>query len=348
MNGPVQGEVVHATDPTPASEPFRFVVVGDQGSGNKFRQLFGKHLERLHEFKPFSTMLLVGDNVYGSAKDGVNERDGDPALFKDRIWTSFKSLIRKGVQMFPILGNHDVRYGQEEAQLKYWNTPRYYNFKRGNVEFFALDTTTMLPNYDKCYSDRVDFAHKMTQEQLDWLDKKLGESKAKYKVVMGHYPMYTSGKYLNRGVNAELIRNLLQPLLVKHGVDIYLCGHEHHYERSKPIYGVTQFLTGSASKLTKDIAHTQDPPYPRAHLAQQHQFMVFEERPEGLAFNAVNDKGEIIDSGVVPARTQPNVDTDETSSGKGGATRSPLAFLKQATAFLNRPEAEAQETPKAS
>jgi hypothetical protein len=319
----------------------RFVVVGDSGAGIPFRTLIGKQLDKLLKTTPFQSILLVGDNVYGSAKGGIHKEDGDPKLFHDRISRGFSKFIKKGISCFPILGNHDVRYGKEMEQLAFWNVPRHYQFSRGNVDFFALDTTVMLPGYDSCYKERKDFAHQETQKQIEWLDEQLGKSNAKYKVVMGHYPMYCSGKYINRGINAELIRAILQPLLVKHQVDAYLCGHEHYYERSKPIYGVTHFLTGSSSKIAHDVEYLKTPPYPRATAQVVHQFMLFEETPKGLAFKTIDSNGKVIDSSILPPKTR--IHTPHTEAHPPQKVGKILNFLRYATEFLHSPEALPKE-----
>lgn len=334
-DGPIQTEGFYQKPRDLGNEKNRFVVIGDSGGGLPFREMFADRLERLLQSKPFQSVLVLGDNVYGAPKDGTHPMDGDPALFTDRLWESFKGLIQKGVELFPILGNHDVRYGQEEKQLAYLNVPRYYQFSRGNVDFFAVDTTVMLPSYDSCYKERPDFAHQKAKEQVEWLDQQLAKSKSKYKIVMGHYPMYCSGRYHTRGINAELVRSILQPILIKHQVDAYLCGHEHHYERSQSIYGLTHFLSGSSSKLTKKVEHEKDPPYSRAALKQEHQFMLFEETDDGLAFQTINKEGQVIDSGLVPPRSRP-APVGTAVPEEARPLKKILSFLSYATKFLHK------------
>ncbi len=315
----------------------RFVVVGDSGAGEPFIQKFGALLQRLFEKTPFASVLMLGDNVYGQADDGRHELDGSPSMFEDRIKRPFQALLQKGVQLFGILGNHDVRGKQEAEQLKYLGVPRFYQFTRGNTDFFALDTTILLPHYDYTYKERTGMANDEARKMLSWLDTDLGESKSKYRVVMGHYPMYCSGRYNNRGINAELIRMFLQPLLIKHQVDLYMCGHEHHYERSEPIYGLRHILSGSASKITKKVKHADDPPYPRAKLERQNQIMMFEETAAGLTYQAINPEGSVIDSGLIPPKER--VPLDSTKFLPNQPAEKLFDFVKKATEFLHPPEA---------
>ena len=80
---------------------------------------------------------------------------------------------------------------------------------RQTVEFFAIDTTPL--------GWRTKDA-----EQLKWLEGALKKSTARWKVVFGHHPLYSHSK---RPYNATLIRRL-EPLFVKHKVDLYVAGHD--------------------------------------------------------------------------------------------------------------------------
>jgi 3',5'-cyclic AMP phosphodiesterase CpdA len=90
---------------------------------------------------------------------------------------------------------------------------RYYSFKRGNAEFFALDSNYMDP------------------DQLAWLEKTLTESNARWKICFFHHPLYSDGK--THGPDLDL-RKELEPIFVSHGVNLVLAGHDHCYERIQP------------------------------------------------------------------------------------------------------------------
>ena len=51
---------------------------------------------------------------------------------------------------------------------------------------------------------------------------------------------------------------MLEPLFLKHGVDLVLTGHEHFYERIKPQQGINYIIAGSAAKLRRgDIGSSE-------------------------------------------------------------------------------------------
>ena len=109
-----------------------------------------------------------------------------------------------------------------------------------------------------------------------------------------HHPLYTSGRYRN---TARIHRWLLEPTLVKHGVDAFFSGHEHIYQRSALESGVQYFISGGAGSLRAGdgalasyIARTYDDDY---------HFMLVEIDDEALYFQAISRTGRTIDAGVL-------------------------------------------------
>jgi 3',5'-cyclic AMP phosphodiesterase CpdA len=158
------------------------------------------------------------------------------------------------------------------------NGERYYTFKpeRGSVRFFALDS-----NY-------------VDDKQLEWLDKELSASGSDWKICFFHHPLYSSGE--THG-SAELQREKLEPLFVKHGVNVVLTGHEHFYERIKPQKGIAYFIVGNSAKLRRgDIQKTG---LTAKGWDQGYVFILMEVAGDTLSFQAISEKGETIDTGSV-------------------------------------------------
>jgi hypothetical protein len=44
---------------------------------------------------------------------------------------------------------------------------------------------------------------------------------------------------------------VLEPILRRHAVDLVLAGHDHHYERTHPIDGITYVVSGGGCKTTR-------------------------------------------------------------------------------------------------
>jgi hypothetical protein len=96
--------------------------------------------------------------------------------------------------------------------------------------------------------------------QKAWLEKELaatrGDRDVDWIVVCMHQVAISTADKFN---GADLgIREEWVPLFDKYGVDLVVCGHEHHYERSHPIRGQesTATLTPVAAAIATDLIDT--------------------------------------------------------------------------------------------
>jgi 3',5'-cyclic AMP phosphodiesterase CpdA len=159
---------------------------------------------------------------------------------------------------------------------------RYYTFGKGPVEFFVIDST---------YMDAA---------QLQWLETALRESRARWKIAYGHHPLYSSGG--KHGSEVDL-RQLVEPLYIKYGVDVSLAGHEHFYERVVPQHGIHYFTSGSASKLRRgDIRRGQ---ITAAGFDQDLSFMLVEIAGDTFSFRVISRSGQVVDAGTFQRPADP-------------------------------------------
>lgn len=285
----IQPDLFAPQPKTPASK--RFAVIGDAGNGSQAQYDVGAQMARTYAERPFASVLVLGDNIY---------EYGDPRLFDSRIEAPYKKLLDQNVRFYPVMGNHDVMQGYGPQQRAYWGAPAFYSQKLGdNIEVFGIDTTLFLPGYAGCYKDNPFLAYQQAAVQLAWLEKALADSKAKFKIVFGHYPLYSSGLHGTKEDSTVRLRAILEPVFKKHGVDVYLAGHEHHYEKSQVIEGVQHFVSGAAGKLRPNIHYKDNPPYPREKIFARYHFMLFEETDLGLKYEVIGKSGKLLDSGLV-------------------------------------------------
>ncbi len=224
---PVDAPVVAQSD----EALFRFVAVGDVGTGDRGQYAVARAMEQRWQASPFPVVLLLGDNIY---------ENGEIEKIEEAFERPYADLLQKDVEFYATLGNHDVRAREGEDQIAYPGyhmAARYYSFVKQSVHFFVLDT-------NQAY---LDDTRRETpwNAQLQWLRKELRQSSAPWKVVFAHHPIYSSGQH---GSDADL-QSALSPLFAEYGVQLYINGHDHNYERTEPINGTTYITSGNAAKL---------------------------------------------------------------------------------------------------
>lgn len=194
-----------------------FAALGDYGSGSAEQaEVAASLLARSPDM-----VLTLGDNVYQFGLGVEYHRHWDPPeLF---------GKIRSTIPVFPSLGNHDLRITPQAYFHRFPELAgaRYYDFHRGGIHFLAVDSNQSLAP---------------GSEQHAWLERELAASTDAFRVLYMHHPVKSSAPR-SEGSRME---EFLGPLLARHGVDLVLTGHEHHYERSGPLneYGTIQVIHG--------------------------------------------------------------------------------------------------------
>jgi 3',5'-cyclic AMP phosphodiesterase CpdA len=135
-------------------------------------------------------------------------------------------------------------------------------------------------------------------EQIAWVQKELESSGSKWKIPVFHHPLYSSGE---RHGSDLMLRNVLEPLFVKHNVSVVLTGHDHFYERVKPQNGITYFVVGSGGQLRKGNIDRSSG-LTAGGFDTDLVFMAAEIDGDQMYFNAMSRQGAVVDSGVVTAR----------------------------------------------
>jgi Calcineurin-like phosphoesterase len=250
------------------ADSVRFLVIGDSGTGDAEQYETAAQIIKYHAAFPFTFAIMLGDNIYGAER---------PEDFVKKFERPYKALLDAHVEFNASLGNHD---DPKQMHYKPFNLDgrRYRTYKKGDVRFFALD------------SNRFD------AEQRQWLEKELSESKSDWKIAYFHHPMYSSA---SQGPSIAL-RNALEPLFIKYGVDVVFAGHDHVYERIFPQKGIYHFVEGGSAKLRfHDIRKT---PLTAAGFDTDRTFMLVEISGDELFFQTISRKGATVDSGIVPRR----------------------------------------------
>jgi len=270
--------IAHGNDRSAANAPLdvklplenksiRFAVIGDSGTGGREQYEVAKEMESYRQKVNFDFVIMLGDNIYGGHS---------PADFTRKFELPYKPLLDAGVKFYASLGNHDNP--DDERLYKPFNMggERYYSFKKGDVAFFALDSSYMDP------------------AQLSWIEQNLRNSQAKWKICYFHHPLYSDGK--SHGPDMDL-RAQLAPLFQRYGVNAVFSGHEHVYERMKPENNIYYFILGNSGKLmTHDFRRSADM---IAGFDTDRSFMLVEISGDKLYFQVISRTGTTIDSGML-------------------------------------------------
>ena len=253
----------------------RLAVIGDTGSGRDVQSELAKWMHQYRQVFPFEFVLMLGDNLYGSesAED-----------YRAKFESVYRPLIDDKVKFYATLGNHD-EVNQRHYEHFNMNGKEYYKFEAGNASFYGLNS-----NY-------------MDKKQVEWLEKELSKDRSEWKICFFHHPPYSSGK--QHGSDTEL-REIVEPIFVKHGVNVVLAGHEHFYERLKPQKGIYYFISGAGGKLRKgDIK--QSSPLTAVAYDKDLNFMLLEIVDHELHFQVISRTGKTVDSGVLAHQSRVTV-----------------------------------------
>jgi predicted phosphodiesterase len=247
-------------------DSLKFAAIGDNGTGERPQYEIAKQMENVHARFPFDLVIMLGDNMYGGQS---------PADFVKKFEQPYAALLAAGVKFQASLGNHDR---SENVSYKPFNMngERYYTYARKNVRFFVLDST------------RVD------AKQVAWLEASLQKSDEEWKICYFHHPLYSNAA--RHGSSVDL-RVILEPIFLKHGVDVVFSGHDHVYERVKPQKGISYFVSGSAGQLRQGNMRPDEET--AAYYDQDQSFMVVEIAGADLNFQAISRTGKTVDSGVI-------------------------------------------------
>jgi predicted phosphodiesterase len=249
------------------SDSVRFAAIGDMGTGEQPQYEVAQQMLKTRQTFPFDFVIMLGDNIYDGSK---------PADFDKKFAVPYKPLLDAGVKFYASLGNHD---NTNERFYKDFNMngENHYVYKKGNVRFFVLDTDYMDP------------------EQTAWLETQLRDAgNSDWKICYFHHPLYSSGRF--HGPATDL-RQLLEPLFVKYGVDVVFAGHEHVYERVHPQKGIYYFTEGASGQLRE--GNLAKSPITDKGFDTDRSFMVIEIAGDDLYFQTISRIGVTVDSGVI-------------------------------------------------
>lgn len=264
------------------AEPYAFVYLGDPQNGlDEWGDLIRQADGRFPEARFY---MIAGDLI-----DHGTERDNWDQFFHEG------STVFDRTPVVPALGNHDSHGGHPTLYLQQFALPdngtdtlepgRTYH-----VTYQDLLVVVMDSNYD---------LHPPAG-QVEWLDRVLGESDARWKVVIYHHPFYAS----RPGRDNHPMRDAWGPVFDRHNVDIAFQGHDHAYMRTVPMrghepatsgeHGTVYLVAVSGTKMYEQ----ELPDYAVFGAVNTRTYQIIEVDPVTgvLAYRAIAADGQVIDS----------------------------------------------------
>jgi len=288
------GDINKITYPDLDEKALNFIVASDLGRNGYYEQkpiaeLLGKYAENIEiEF-----IAAAGD---------IHHFNG-VASTSDPLWMTNYELIYSHPELmidwFVVCGNHEYM-GNTQVVLDYsgvsrrWIAPaRYYTnvFEIDDsttLRLVFIDTTPLIDKYREDSNKYPDAGKQDMQRQLFWMDSVLVNSSEKWKIVIGHHPVYAQ----TSKVDSERIdmQTRVAPILEKYGVDVYYSGHIHNFQHIQPADSRVEYVVNSSASLSRKVKSIEGTMF----CSDKAGFTVCSVTNDSLEFLFVDGKGNIL------------------------------------------------------
>lgn len=217
------------TFPVPGTrESFRFLVLGDTGTLSSGQLAVANHFNQ----EEAALIIHMGDVAY---PDGTEEE------LSQKHFAVYGPILKR-VPFYPSPGDHDTRvnFGQPYIDAftppggRASGSPMYYSFTHDNVRFISLDTQDR-----EEHVARYGYLGDPSSEQYQWLLTELSAANADpaidWIIVYFHHGPYSASTGFGGHGSDLAVRRYLSPLMDGYGVPLVFSGHDHDYQRSRPI-----------------------------------------------------------------------------------------------------------------
>jgi DNA repair exonuclease SbcCD nuclease subunit len=238
-------------------------------------------------------VINSGDLIHGAHADQTLETIVE-------YWSDYQTTVKPLEGKSPILsapGNHDMtredrsmeRYCLETGRA---DKPPYYAATIQGVHVICLNVVSAL--------HRGGFPKGSEQEA--WLKQELNRlPQARCLIAVGHYPIFLSPDFYGRFSDSSLHYDErtgqagdLLPILLEAGVDLYLCGHLHTYERTR--YGrLSQVMAGAYGVAYPDLMPYQPNQYCQA-LDERQCYVRYTLTEDSIHAEALSLQGTVVDA----------------------------------------------------
>jgi hypothetical protein len=273
---------------TPKPAPPRVLALGDVACDG----CADAATAALFDTKRHAAALMLGDLQYPNGTDAEFARSYDRTWGRYKLWT------------YPVPGNHEYHTKDAGGFFRYFPAQRrttrritgqpglgYYSFDIGAWRIVALNSNCKAAGCGK------------NSRQLTWLADDLRANPRQCTLAMWHHPRFSSGAH----GDAPATRHFWDAAH-RHGVDVVLAGHDHHYERFAPMNAKghldatapMSFVVGTGGTKLRNVWRT------RAGSAfmqdDLHGALELTLEPTSLTWRFLAVDGSVLDSGTARCR----------------------------------------------
>ncbi|MCP3895534.1 MAG: acid phosphatase [Bacteroides sp.] len=281
------------TDYTPFDKKLNFYIANDLGRNGYYDQ------------KPIAELMgTMGEEIgpeFVIAAGDVHHFEGVRSIH-DPLWMTNFELVYSHPELmidwFPVLGNHEYR-GNTQAVIDYtnvsrrWTMPaRYYTRafeeKGITVRVVWLDTAPLIDKYRNDTATYPDAYRQDMNLQLAWADSVLAAAKEDWVIVVGHHPIYAETP--KDASERSDLQARLDPVLKKHNVDMYICGHIHNFQHIRQAGSKIDYIVNSSASLSRKVKAIQGTQF----CSPEPGFSVCSADKKELNLRMIDKKGNIL------------------------------------------------------
>lgn len=273
------------TAPADITENVKFLVYGDTRTYPKVQDSVNSRMITAYTGDPgYQTITIhVGDWVgKGESESDWTQQFFNPAYVNSR-------QFQENMPINGCKGNHE---GAGVLFKKYFPYP----YQPGGF-YWSFD-------YGPAHIDVVDqyVSYSPGSAQYAWLENDLSATAKQWKFLVFHEPGWSAGGHSK----TSDVQKYIQPLCLKHGVDVVFAGHNHYYARCA-VTGVQHITTGGGGAPL--YASDADLPYV-VKVAGVYHFCEVDIKGRDLNFKAIDINGAVIDEFTITHPSPENQPAD--------------------------------------
>ena len=284
------------------NENITFMVASDMGwRGVSEQKNIADIMGHFAKQNKVAFLAIAGDPIHD---DGVKSTDDEE--WKLKIEDVYTAPSLHAIPWYVVSGNHEYN-GSVQAILDYslvskrWNAPaRYFSMEQPvssntTALFVFIDTAPLIDKY-RYVEARSDAGKQNMEQQLRWLDSTLVASNVRWKIVIGHHPVYadTDKEESERTDMQERVGKILE----NRGADFYICGHIHNFQHIKPEDSKVNYVVNSSASQSRPVKEIEGTVFCNPDPG----YSVFSVSADSVRFYFVNHTGEKVYRSAVGKR----------------------------------------------